>query len=184
MEEYTCKKSTCEKYDIRFRRGEWAFITIDESTGLFQAHSSYGDYNYSWSCHGRKSFKHFILELADDPSYFLGKVSREDYFYADLTEESWKKQIIEDRREGYLNQEQARELWDIINKIEFNSAEGCQRELYDNKIVFELYCEPWYHFEVIVGHSPDAKYFAKEIMSMFAEIIKKEIEESEVENNE
>ena len=184
MKEYTCKKSTCEKYDIRFNRGDWAFITIDESTGLFQAHSSFGDYNYSWPNHGRESFKHFILELADDPSYFLGKVSKEDYFYADETEESWKKKIIEDRRgngDVDLTQEQARELWDIVNEIEFYSAEGCQRELYDNKIVWDLYCEPWYYFETIVGHSPNARFFAKEVMPMFAEIIKKEIEKSEVE---
>ncbi len=181
MKEYTCKKSTCEKYDIRFNRGEWAFITIDEPTGLFQAHSSFGDYNYSWPCHGRESFKHFILELAEDSYYFLGKVSKEDYFYADKTEESWKKQIIDDRREGDLNKEQARKLWDIVNEIDYDSAECCQRELYDNEIVSELYCEPWYAFEAVVDYSPGAKYFAKNIMPMLAEIIKKELEDSEVE---
>ncbi|KFX55810.1 hypothetical protein FDC50_15020 [Clostridium botulinum] len=161
MEEYTCKKSTCEKYDIRFNRGEWAFITIDESTGLFQAHSSFGDYNYSWPYHGRKSFKHFILELADDPSYFLGKVAKDDYFYDDETKENWKKKIIEDRRENYLNKEQARELWNIVEEIEYYSAESCQRELCDNSIVNELYCEPWYNFEVVTGCSPQACFFAK-----------------------
>ena len=184
MEGYTCKKSTCEKYDVKFNRGDWAFITIDESIGLFQAHSSFGDYSYSWPCHGRKSFKEFILELAEDSYYFLGKVAKDDYFYDDETQECWKKKIINDRRgngDVDLTEEQARELWDIVEEIEYYSAEGCQRELYNNKIVWDLYCEPWNYVELVVGYSPNARFFAKEVMPMFAKIIKKELEESEVE---
>lgn len=144
------------------------------------AHSSFGDYNYSWPYHGRKSFKHFILELSEDPSYFLNKVAKEDYFYADKTEEKWKKEIIEDRHAGNLTKKIARDIWNVIDEIDFDSAETCQREICDSDIINEFYTEPWEDFIPVVGYDPDAIYFAKKVMPMFAEIIKKEIEESEV----
>lgn len=177
--EYTFKKSTCEKYEIKLNKYNSMTFTIDD-TGLFQAHGSYGSYSFKWDCHGEKSFKHFILELAKDPHYFLSKVSKGDYFYADKTREEWKKRIIFDRRGKdfesiELTQEEARELWNIIDSIDYYSAEGCQRELYDNKIVWEKYCEPWDYFETVVGYSPSEKYFAKEVMPLFAEILKKEL---------
>jgi hypothetical protein len=80
MKDYTFKKSTCERYDLRWKRSGWAIFTIDENGGLFNCQSDYGDYCYSWPNHGRKSFKHFILELAEDTHYFLKKVAKEDYF--------------------------------------------------------------------------------------------------------
>ena len=69
MTQYTFSKGTVEKYDIRWNRGEWAVFTIDNARGLMQCHSSYGDWGYSWPNHGRKSFKHFILELERDYTY-------------------------------------------------------------------------------------------------------------------
>ena len=82
--EYSIKKTTVEQYEIRVN-SEWAFITLDSDKGIFQAHSSYGDYGYSWPKHGRKNFKDFVLELVKDKEYFLGKVSSEDCFYNDKT---------------------------------------------------------------------------------------------------
>ncbi|MFW9970258.1 MAG: hypothetical protein ACFFDF_08670 [Candidatus Odinarchaeota archaeon] len=77
---YEIKKSMSERYDIRFGRCGWATITIDENGGLFNCQSDYGDYSYSWPRHGRKSFKHFLIEICKDKHYFLKKVANEDYF--------------------------------------------------------------------------------------------------------
>ncbi|OOM17247.1 hypothetical protein CLSAB_19670 [Clostridium saccharobutylicum] len=182
MDKYNFKKSTCERYDIKLKDtyGGWAIITIDENGGLFNAHTDYGDYNYSWPNHGRESFKHFILELVKDKSYFLGKVANDKYYYAENTEKAWKEQIIEDRREGELSEEQARELWDEITDFDYHtSCDHLQHQCYESDIVNKYYCEPWYHFDVVQGFSPQAHAFADIIMPILGEIIQKEIEEKE-----
>lgn len=179
--EYSFKKSTSERYDIRLKdEYGWAIITIDENGGLFNAQSDYGNYNYSWPNHGRKSFKHFILELVRDKSYFLGKVADKRYYYQEETEKAWKERIIEDRREGYLNQEQARELWnEIIDFDYYTSTEGIQHQCYENDVVCKYYSEPWESLEIVTGFSPQAKMFADKIMPILGEIIKKELKEKE-----
>ncbi|KEH90591.1 hypothetical protein [Clostridium botulinum] len=178
MGNYTFKKSTCERYDIKLKDtyGGWAIITIDENGGLFNAHTDYGDYNYSWPNHGRKSFKHFILELVRDKSYFLGKVADNKYYYAEETEQAWKEEVIRARKENELNQEEARELWDEIAGFDYYiSNENIQHQCYESYIVSKYYCEPWYSFDVVCGFSPDANAFADIIMPILGEIIKKEI---------
>jgi len=181
MEEYNFKKSTCERYDIRLKDNwGWAIITIDENGGLFNAQSDYGSYSYSWPNHGRKSFKHFILELVKDKSYFLGKVANDKYYYAERTEKVWKEQIIKDRQEGELSKEQARELWDEIVDFDYDtSSENLQRQCYESDIVCSHYCEPWYQFDCVEGFSPQAHAFADIIMPILGEIIQKEISELE-----
>lgn len=180
MEEYKFKKSTCERYDIRLKdRYGWAIITIDENGGLFNAQSDYDNYSYSWPNHGRKSFKHFILELVRDKSYFLGKVANDKYYYAEETEKAWKEEVIRARKEGELNQEEARELWDEITGFDYYvSNEGIQHQCYESYIVSKYYCEPYYSFDVIQGFSPMAHAFADIIMPILGEIIKQEIAET------
>lgn len=181
MEEYNFKKSTCERYDIRLKVSYgWAIITIDENGGLFNAQSDYGSYSYSWPNHGRKSFKHFILELVRDKSYFLGKVADDNYYYEEKTEKAWKEEIIRSRKEGELDRDQARELWnEIIDFDYYVSYEGIQHKCYDSDIVCKYYEEPWYSFNIVHGFSPQAHAFADIIMPILGEIIKKEIESEE-----
>ena len=71
VKEYTYTKGTVEKYDIQWNRGEWAVFTIDNTSGLMQCHSSFGDWSYAWPHHGRESFKHFILEMERDWFYHI-----------------------------------------------------------------------------------------------------------------
>lgn len=181
MKKYNFKKSTCERYDIRLKDScGWAIITIDENGGLFNAQSDYGSYSYSWPNHGRESFKHFILELVKDKSYFLGKVSSNNYYYQDKTENAWKEKVIELRKEGELDKGQARELWDeIIDFDYYTSAESLQHECYENDIVCKYCPEPWEEFELVTGFSSQANAFADIIMPILGEIIQKEIASAE-----
>lgn len=181
MNEYAFKKSTCERYDIRLKDiYGWAIITIDENGGLFNAQSDYGDYSYSWPNHGRKSFKHFILELVKDKSYFLGKVADDKYYYEDETEKAWKKEVIRALREGELNKEESRELWNEVVEFDYSSAEYLQVQLCQSDIVSKYYGEPWYSFSIEKGFSPQAHAFVDIIMPIFGEIINKEISDSEI----
>lgn len=180
MEKYKFKKSTCERYDIRLADGwGWAIITIDENGGLFNAQSDYGNYSYSWPCHGRKSFKHFIIELSRDKSYFLGKVAESNYYYQDKTEKAWRKEVLRARKEKELNKEEAREVWNEIIEFDYSCAESLECEVYSNHVISKYYCEPWYSFECVKGFAPGAHEFFKKIMPIFADILSKEIEKEE-----
>lgn len=182
MEDYTYKKSTCERYDIRLSDDfTWATITIDENGGLFNAQSDFGNYNYSWPQHGRKSFKHFILRLVEDKSYFLRKVATDDHYYQEDTEKAWKEEIIRARRENELNKEQARELWNEITSFDYTSSMHLQYQLQESDVVSKFYYEPWYSFEIVSGVSPSAHAFADIIMPILGDIISKEIKNSELE---
>lgn len=178
MEKYRFEKSTCEKYTIRWDNGGWAIFTIDEK-GLFNCQSDYGDYQYMWPNHGRKSFKHFILELAEDSSYLLNKVSKKDYFNYEKSLKSWEAKIIELRRGNDCIKEQAREAWDFLHDLDDYSSDErlIQEKIYESEEIKAI-CpdEPWYTFETIMEYSLDAIYFAEKIMPMFAEILKEEIE--------
>lgn len=184
---YTVSKSTCEMYEFKFH-GDYAYVLIDESTGLFQVSSSYGTYGYSWPYHGRKTFKHFILEIVRDSHYLLGKVARADYFYEEETKEKWLKQICKDRYFSYdveLSKEEARELYDDIKEADFYSADRAVDFIYSNDIIAECYgSEPWYTFEPVIGYSPNALGFAKYILPMIEEVIEKELANPLITNGE
>lgn len=105
----------------------------------------------------------------------MNKVANDDYFYEDETVKSWKTQVIEDRREDYLSKKEARDIWDAIDEIDTTNDYSAQEGILSNRAVCDAYEEPWHAFETVKGFSPQAKYFAKEIMPMFADIIQKEL---------
>lgn len=178
MEEYTFKKSTCERYDIRWKPYGWAIITIDENGGMFSAQSDFGNYAYSWPNHGRESFKHFILELARDSHYFLGKVAKENYFDSNKALDRWKSKIIEIRKDRDCTQEQARDAWDFINDLDLSlSKDYLEVRMYESDAINAICEEPWYVFDMDLDYSPQANAFAYKVMPMFADILKEDLRE-------
>ena len=180
MEQYTSKKSTCEKYTIRWGSYGWAVFTIDEN-GLFNCQSDYGDYNYMWGNHGCKSFKHFIIKMARDTSYLLKKVAKADTFDYEKTLAGWKDAIISERKELNCSKRQARDAWDVItSQGDYESSPDILlMQICDSEAISDIWDEPWYVFDVDKDYSPQAIAFAHEIMPMFADILKKEIEETD-----
>ena len=178
MEPVSVKKSTCEKYFLRFNDPMclWAEITIDEQ-GTFNAQSDNGNFQNIWRSHGRKSFKHFILELASDPHYFLKKVADKSYFDADATQKSWKEKILDWRQNDYLGKERTRKLWDDITELfEETSHQGdIERGRYHSDLFDDVECD-CEDFELVMTYGPGAKHFAKAIMPEFAKIIKAELD--------
>ena len=179
INEYTFKKSTCERYDIRFRHGDWAAITIDENGGLFNCHSSFGDYTYSWPSHGRKTFKHFLIEITRDYFYLLNKVSDKTYFNFDKTVADWKKKIIGWRKNYEITKEQARDAFDVIKDLEDGmSSDYTYMRLIESDGIRNLdIADEWEVFGCIKEYPGDAMVFAMEIMPMFADILKSELKE-------
>lgn len=178
--ESKCNKSTCEKYTIRWNNYEWAIFTIDEN-GLFNCQSSYGNYQYRWPNHGRKSFKHFILDLAKDPLYLLNKVSKKTRCCYEESLKLWKQEIIQMRRDKDCTKKQARMAWNFFLGLDeySNSEILIQKEIFDSPEINDIYPNDSLGaletFEAIMDYPRDAWFFAKKIMPMFAEVIKKEI---------
>lgn len=179
MRDYKFTKSVCERYDVRFG-GDRAIFTIDENDGLFNCHSSYGNYSYSWPRHGRKSFKHFILELACLRSYFLNKISNDNVFNLDASVRLWKKQIIEMRKNGDRDKEDARAAWDFLNDLDPDmSYDRAVNEICASKVIGRMWREPWESMDFVKEYPREAVIFATEVMPMFAEILRQELSEAE-----
>jgi len=178
MEDYAFKKLTCERYDLRWGRGGWAIFTIDENGGVFNCQSDFGDYNYCWPNHGRESFKHFIIELAEDAHYLLKKVAKRDEFDYEKALSTWKKEIIKARKDLDCSKRQARDAWDVItSQGDYeNSPDILLKEICESDSICDIWDEPWYVFEIEKDYSPQALAFAHEVMPMFADILRKEIE--------
>jgi hypothetical protein len=178
MKEFTFKKSTSERYDIRPKQGSgWGIFTIDENGGVFHCQSDYGDYSYMWPNHGRESFKHFLCEI--DTYYLLDKVAQRDYFNHDKYFESWKKAIIKLRKDGDCAKEQAKDAWDFIEYYlgDCDSCDICGERLSNSKKIRAIAGDEWwYTFELGKDYSPQVMAFANELLPMFIQILKQEIE--------
>lgn len=171
------KKSTSETYFLRFDDSKclWAEITINDQ-GSFNAQSDNGDFCYRWPKHGRKSFKHFIMnELVSDPHYFLKKVAEEDYYDSWKTERAWKKKVRELRYEREIPKDLAREMYGDIEDItsEVRTPDLAIDRMYNSSL--GRVDDPTYTFEVDMDYPPGAWHFARVVMPAFAEILKKEV---------
>lgn len=174
-----CIKSTCEKYTLRFNKGwDYAIFTID-AAGILQCHSSFGDYAYHWSAFG-ENFKEFLCRI--EPAYLIDKIADKTYLDFEDYQEKAKATTIEERRDGELTKEEARELWDFItNDLDdySGSYDLVCNEIYHNNILDKLYGgEVFYsNFMPVKDYTPNAKAFAYDIFPKFVEILKHELEE-------
>ena len=175
--EFTCKKSTVEKYDIRWNRGEWAIFTIDNSCGGMTCHSSYGDWNYSWPRHGRESFKHFILELEKDWQYLLRKVAK-PVFDFDESVKRWKRNFLEMRRDGSCTKEEARNAYDVVKSLEIEDAGYCAAILNESYAIHEADPDFWELLDGVKVFSNSDIAFAKEIWPMLCKVLREELKEA------
>ena len=172
--EFTFTKNKIEKYDIRWGRGEWAVFSIDEKIGMIQCMSSYGNWSYAWPNHGRKTFKHFILELERDYDYLLRKVS-DPVFDFDKSIAYWKRHIIELRRAGSCTRKAARDAFDVIDDLEHDDAGYCAAVLNESSAIHEAYPDFWELLGGVKEYPDNAIVFAKTIWPMLCKIIRDEL---------
>src|ERR1700676_3747316 len=111
-----------ERYLIR-AGNEWAYIYVDEASGVFTSYSSFGNYAYQWRSIGNATLKEFLSDL--DFSYFMRK-TRNGYlrFDLDATIDGIKRYIIEQRRYGGLTSEEARSAWNDLPGVDATSADS------------------------------------------------------------
>lgn len=147
-----------ERYIVRGegdRRGEWAFIYLDEEKGVFTACSSYGDYAYIWSHHGDRSLKAFLRDL--DFDYFMGKTRGRDYKRFDFhaTIKGMKEYIADARRQLDLTKDEARDAWTDIEELAGDSTDSVDLfvdRVYASQAIGEAY---GHDFGDVIRNNPD-----------------------------
>lgn len=130
------ERDTAIVYKVRSadQFGGWASATIREwaEGGALDVQSDWGTFSYSWNAIGDRPLRAFLAELSFD--YFMGK-TRDSHRILDWDETvtNLKRSIMEDRRSGSLEREEARERWDDVESMEDTSSA-------------DVFCERFFHF--------------------------------------
>ena len=174
-------RSTCERYDIRGEKGfGWAVIVIDERSGLFSVVSDYGEYGFLWGNHGRKSLKHFLVEIAADPQYLMGKLGRRNYVKQEETKKEFRRVIIEARQEMNISREQARDAWYCVEVLDFADHIELHNALESELAPVFPDCD----LPIARDFSPQLRCFTEKVYPVFVEELARQIEEQKDKSDE
>ncbi|TZG25626.1 hypothetical protein [Sphingomonas montanisoli] len=109
-------------------------ITINEATGHFTCEGGYGTFSYCWPAlsRGSEGLHAFLYDV--DFGYFMGKASKQPHRIADhdATVQSLKRELVRDRREGWLTKENARTLWTELVDADDGNTDEMVRTLYQD----------------------------------------------------
>jgi hypothetical protein len=111
------------------------------SHGEITVVSSWGNYAYAWWGTGKEDFRDFILAMRRDTDYLFGKLGGRNVFDGELTEREIKRRILEARRSREIDNETARDEWDICGAFDSvdDWKEWLERTFYFQPCPYELY---------------------------------------------
>lgn len=158
--------TTATTYTFRGELSTWARCTINNSTGELSIQSDWGNWGHSWHIPhtGHASLSAFFGERAS-ADYIAGKLLGRagcTVFDIDATIAHLRGVVIEKRREGRLDAETARDLWNELGDMDADGAESS----------VDLFIERWMtggsdHLRIIseepwedVQHRPSREYRA------------------------
>ncbi|KVO11762.1 hypothetical protein [Burkholderia ubonensis] len=173
------KEQPIERYSLRGDHGVWATIALRgwEATsasgdvhhcGEILINSDYGNYAYAWGSMGCP-LKQFLIEI--DRGYLLNKLAGLSLyeFDFDASVERVKREILQQRRDGSLDRDEAREAWNDI------PSDNQGKDLFINEL-FRIDClgeEPW-HFAK-ERERPELGGFYKHVWTPFTEHLRAEL---------
>lgn len=141
MNEFNLKTVRSDRvgaYHFVFEHGGWATFYIDDERGTLAVVSDWGTRSYRW---GRgawlsvdppdlsRALLHFTANNHYD--YVTGKLfsgDREEYDQVETLKE-FKRHLISRRRDGWLERDEARELWTQLLEIDFYDRDNVLREI-------------------------------------------------------
>jgi hypothetical protein len=118
--------STARVYKVRSSRS-WAVATIREwkGGGQIDVQSDDGNYAYVWTATGTPTLREFLLDVEYD--YFMGKTHAGNglSFDFDATIKHIRETILDARKTGSLDKDEARARWNDIDEMShpFNEDE-------------------------------------------------------------
>ncbi len=157
-------------YTIRTATGwDGAQIVIDEQSGLFMAHGSFGTYAYCWTHIGAQTLKQFLTGL--DFGYFMEKTFGRGYriFDADETTKSLRSEIKRRRRDDDLTKQQARDAWvdlDLYLGESSDHEHAYITEMCRSEALMRVAGDEYYDVGVLVDN-PSCRGFWNEIWPLF-----------------
>ncbi len=166
-------KSRAETYTIKPKQG-WGIITLNAFTGTVDCQSDYGDYCHRWTSIGNSTLKEFICKI--DFQYAMRKLAgKEDHFDFYRTIIHMKRDVINLRKEGSLEKDEAAGIWKELKNLSHSDSSD---EFYSNleeTIVQEIWPEFYEYF--YYDFQPQAYFFWIYIWLPFIDRIKKEIKD-------
>jgi hypothetical protein len=147
----------------------WAYVMIRED-GFFATVSDYGNYAYLWTSPGVKDIRRFFLRAEEEWDYFAAKLKPERSLDSEASFNHLRDDILQERRQGHLSKDAARERWKYLDEFEDDDWEGFVR---DDR-THEYWPEPW-QFGVM-RRCPDVDAYAKKILPQLARLIKAELD--------
>jgi hypothetical protein len=177
------KSSTVEKYFMSFERdgceSGWACFLIDDAQGFVCAMTDWGEYQYWWPRHGRKSLKHFLVEINE--GYITDKFcGHPKHFYAEETKAKIIKDILQERRTKAIDSDAARDMYDDVVDMEDTASSDVFMFQLPTKVYEELYCNDWSSIPHIVGYTAWQQIFVRRIFPAFQNILRKELDENKI----
>lgn len=150
---------------------EWAYIVLDEATGLFSAHGSYGTFAFVWPPEYRSEpLADFLSDLGFD--YFVGKTrgcsARE--FDQEATVRRLKKWIIDARKNGDCTQVEARGAWDSLVGIDETNEPMFVHLIYDDPDLYRVIGSDAYE-AICRRYTPECTEFWRVIWPEFLKTI-------------
>ena len=184
-----------QTYRVRTARHEWATIVLfgwqatgndgtPRECGEILINSGFGQWAYSWG-HLGVPFKRFLLKAERD--YIATKFMAADAYKFDgqLTVRELRLRLLRWRKEGRLNKDEARQLWDYIEQNEFElessmhdfvgAMQQADTELISTKAVIRFLQEPWEH--IVTSLDIQFAGFWREVWPVFLDQLRSEIEE-------
>lgn len=109
-------ETTARVIHVRFRPSGWATFTICESTGELSVQSDWGSWSYRWHVGARAGLGLAEALARFDRDYVARKLEPDpEEICLEATRQNLRREVLEARREGRIDAEHARDLWDSSN---------------------------------------------------------------------
>lgn len=174
-------KKTAEVYELRdgFAWGHIALVINGETVDVV-INSDYGSYAYFWTACG-KDPKVFLCQV--DMHYAMNKLTSGKMYEPDTDkyQSEIKELIIRRRRDGYLDQHQAREAWDGLLAIidEYGNGDVLFHELISSDWWGSVFFNDFDNLPSAERVKPQVSGFWEKIWIPFTQELKRELEEKQ-----
>lgn len=185
MPEYVASKDTAVVYVVRLKEmSGWGVATLREwpGGGSVDIQSDYGNYAFTWGAIGKDSLIEFLVDL--NLGYAMNKLTEYKLYELDFkgTIQKMKKELLSQRRDGYIDKEQARDAWDdLCENIEggAESEDAIYSNLHHTGYFLEyVWGDDSCNLDFINSIKPQVQMFWDRIWSCFVNEWKKEIEDN------
>lgn len=175
----TVKRSNDEspRYDITTAKtGEWAIIFISERGGILAILSDYGNWSYTWSHHGRESFRHFLVELGRDTDYLMKKLGGGVNWYdAAATERAISTAIDLALVQGEISKETAQAAREHVKHCDFHDVGAAYRLWDEEESIADVFGEDFDAVPVVKDYEPGLRQFTERLWPLFVAAIQTEL---------